>query len=93
MSDHLDGWRNLATREVADGIRDDPVLLLETLDRINHLAGGQSLEELSREAGNVVAAAWFCQEPMPPRREDVDWVQLGESFLVQLLKEGPELGP
>jgi hypothetical protein len=86
------GWRNDATAEVADGLRGDPTLRRETLERVNQLAAGLSLDEVIEEAGREVAASWFGQEPMPLRNDAVDWRQLGESFLLELLERGHELG-
>lgn len=86
------GWSNPATAEIADAIRADPVLLMETLDRINHLAAGMGFDETITEAGREVAATWYGQERMPPRHADIDWQQLGESFVVQVLGRGRELG-
>jgi hypothetical protein len=62
------------------------------MDRLNHLASGLSLEELTTEASHEIAGVWYCQEPMPARNDEIDWGQLGESFLTQLLLEGPTLG-
>ena len=48
MTSTRDGWRNDATAQMAEQIQEDPVLLLETLDRINHLAAGQTPRHHSR---------------------------------------------
>lgn len=79
------GWRTPATAEVADGIRADPFLRLETIDRINSLAADLSFEETIRQAGNEVAATWLGRDLEPPEARDIDWEQLGESFLLEVL--------
>jgi len=79
------GWRNAATAEVADGIRADPFLRLETLDRINHLAADLSFEETVQQAGNEVAATWLGRESGGSPARDIDWEQLGENFLFEVL--------
>jgi hypothetical protein len=38
MTSMRDGWRNDATAQVAEQIQEDPLLLLEAIDRINHHA-------------------------------------------------------
>jgi hypothetical protein len=86
------GWRNDQTKDIADGMRSDPVLLMETLDRINQLGAGLSLDELFDQAGREVAGTWYCQEPMPPRSDEVDWRQLGEALAMDLPGRGHELG-
>jgi hypothetical protein len=86
------GWRSDATAEVAEGLRANPELLLETLDRINHIAAGMSLDEVIQEAGREVAASWFGQDPVPARKETVDWLQLGEHFVLEVLARGTWLG-
>ena len=92
MGDSQTGWRNAATAGVADGIRADPFLRLETLDRINHLASDLSFDETVEQAGNEVAATWLGRELGPPKARDIDWNQLGESFLLEVLGQGRELG-
>jgi len=79
------GWRNAATAEVADGIRADAFLWLETLDRINHLAADLSFEETVQQAGNEVAATWLGRESGGSPARDIDWEQLGENFLFEVL--------
>jgi hypothetical protein len=85
-----DGWPNAATREVADQVRADPVLLVELLDRINSLPGGLSFEQLTKAAGAEVLGVWACRSDEPPVVADVDWQSLGESFAMQLLGNGIE---
>lgn len=82
-----DGWRNGATAQIAEQIQEDPVLLLETLDRINHLAGGQTLARTIGQAGHEAAAAWYGRLDTPPAQPDnIDWHQIGEHLLHQLLR-------
>jgi hypothetical protein len=92
MGDSQTGWRNAATAEVAEGIRSDPFLRLETLDRINHLASDLSFEETVEQAGNEVAATWLGRELAAPKARDIDWDQLGESFLLEVLGHDRNLG-
>jgi len=56
------------------------------------LAAGLSFEETVRQASNEVRAAWYGQEPMPALRDDIDWLQLGEAFMIELLDRGHEVG-
>ena len=87
----FDGWANPATREVAEGLRGDPVLLLELLERINSLQSDLTLDELYEAAGCEVAAAWACRaDDVPPTKPDVDWHSLGESFTIEVLQRGLE---
>lgn len=73
------GCRNDATRRVAEEIRANAALLEDTLDRLNQLAAGMGLDETIDEAANEVEASWYGREPMPLRRDDVDWQQLGRA--------------
>jgi hypothetical protein len=82
-----DGWRNGATAQMAEQIQEDPVLLLETLDRINRLAGGQTLARLIDQVGHEAAAAWYSRfETRPTHPDNIDWPQIGEHLLQQLLR-------
>jgi hypothetical protein len=92
MDEAPTGWRNAATAEVADGIRADPFLRLETLDRINHLASDLSFAETVEQAGNEVAATWLGRDEAPPQERDIDWNQLGESFLLEVIGQERDLG-
>jgi hypothetical protein len=85
-----DGWANAATRDVADKVRADPVLLVELLDRINSLPSGLNFEDLTRAAGAEVHGVWACRSDEPTVVADVDWQSLGESFAMQLLGTGIE---
>lgn len=85
MTERDTGWRNADTAEVADGIRSDPFLRLDVLERINSLGSGLSFDETVRQAGNEVAATWLGRDLNPPRVRDIDWEQLGESFLLEVL--------
>jgi hypothetical protein len=91
-----DGWQNAATREIAEGIRGDSVLLLDLLERINSLQNGLTLDELHEAAGREVAAAWACRShDAAPVASDVDWHSLGESSMREVLRrglEGPDSG-
>lgn len=90
----FDGWPNAVTREVAEGIRGDAVLLLDLLDRINGIQHGLTLDELHHAAGREVAAAWACRsDDAPPLPSGVAWTALGESFLHEVLRRGLELDP
>lgn len=85
------GWRNHATAQLAQQIQQDPVLLLEALDRINHLAGGQTLARLIEQAGREAAAAWYGRLETPPPAasstpDGIDWPQIGEQLLHTLLR-------
>lgn len=83
-----DGWRNGATAQMAEQIQEDPVLLLETLDRINHLAGGQTLARILDQAGREAAAAWYGRfDTRPALPDNIDWIQIGEHLLHQLLRD------
>jgi hypothetical protein len=87
------GWRNAATAQMAEQIEHDPVLLLETLDRINGLAGGQRLARLIDQAGDEAAAAWYGRVDIRPAQPDhIDWLQIGEHLLHRLLRDTLELG-
>lgn len=92
MTEHGTGWRNAATAEVADGIRADPFLRLETLERINSLAADLSFDETVRQTGNEVAATWLGRDLQAPRVRDIDWNQLGENFLLEILGQGRDPG-
>jgi hypothetical protein len=85
------GWRNNASAQMADQIQEDPLLLLEALDRINHLARGQSLAGIIDQAGHEAAAAWYGRLDTPPPRPDgVDWQQIGEHLLLRMLRNSLE---
>ena len=82
-----DGWRNAVTAQMAEQIQEDPVLLLETLDRINHLSSGQTLARIIEQAGHEAAAAWYSRfETRPAQPDNIDWLQIGEQLLHQLLR-------
>lgn len=82
-----DGWRNGATAQMAEQIQEDPVLLLETLDRINSLASGQTLARIIDQAGHEAAAAWYSRfETCSTYPDNIDWPQIGEHLLHQLLR-------
>ena len=88
-----DGWRNRATAQMAEQIQEDPVLLLETLDRINSLAGGQTLARIIDQAGYEAAAAWYGRfETRPTYPDHIDWLQIGEHLLHRLLRNTLERG-
>lgn len=91
MTSPRGGWRNNATEQMADQIQEDPVLLLETLDRLNHLASGQTLAQIIDQAGQEAAAAWYGRLDNPPTRPDnIDWPQIGEQLLHRLLRRSLE---
>lgn len=85
-----DGWANAATRHVAEQVRADPTLLLDVLDRINSLQNGLTFEELTQAAGAEVHGVWACRADDAHVAGDVDWLALGESFTMQLLRHGVE---
>ena len=83
------GWRNHATAQMAEQIDADAVLLLETLDRINGIASGLSIDELIEHAGREAAAAsYFRIEHGPAHRDDIAWTEIGEHLLQRLLSHG-----
>lgn len=91
MTSARGGWRNDATAQMAAQIQEDPVLLLETLDRINHLASGQALAQIIEQAGHEAAAAWYGRLDTPPARpDDIDWPQIGEQLLHRMLRRSLE---
>jgi hypothetical protein len=83
-----DGWTNEATRNVAEQLRADPVLLLDVLDRINSLQNGLSVDELRAAAGAEVRGVWACREDDAGVPPDIDWSALGESFAMEVLSRG-----
>ena len=86
MTSTRDGWRNDATAQMAEQIQEDPVLLLETLDRINYLAAGQTLATILDQAGHEAAAAWYGRlDSQAPRADGIDWLQIGEHLLQRML--------
>jgi hypothetical protein len=86
-----DGWRNDATAQMAEQIQEDPLLLLEAIDRIHHLARGQTLARIIDQAGHEAAAAWYGRLDTPPPRPDgVDWQQIGEHLLQRMLRNSVE---
>ena len=87
------GWSSGATVDGADAIPADRLFVLETLDRVNHLASDLSFDETLEQVGYEVAATRYGQGRMPPHREDIDWQQLGESFMLQVIERGRDLGP
>jgi hypothetical protein len=88
-----DGWRNGPTAQMVERIEENPVLLLETLDRINHLAGGQSLARIIDQAGFEAAAAWYGRlDTRPAQPDDIDWWRIGEHLLHRMLRNSLERG-
>jgi hypothetical protein len=78
---------------MAEQIDADAVLLLEALDRINHLAADQTLAHLIDQAGAEAAAAWYGRFEHPAHQpDDIDWPQIGEHLLHRLLRRTLELG-
>jgi hypothetical protein len=89
-----DGWRNGFTAQMAEQIQADPVLLLETLDRINALAGNQTLARVIDQAGLEAAAAWYSRfENRPTYPDNIDWRQIGEHLLHRLVRSTLDLEP
>ena len=83
-----DGWRNSATRHVAEQLRADPFLLIDVLDRINSLQNDLSFEQLTEAAGMEVHGVWACRSADAQVAADIDWPSLGESFTLELLNRG-----
>jgi len=76
-----DGWRNGATAQMAEQIREDPVLLLD-LGRFS-----QTFAQIIDQAGQEAAAAWYGRLDSPSARlDDIDWPQIGEHLLHRLLR-------
>jgi hypothetical protein len=87
----VDGWRNATTAQMAEQIEADPVLLLETLDRINSLAAGQTLARVIDQAGHEAAAAWYSRtDALPDPANGIDWNQIGEHLLHRHLRRSLE---
>jgi hypothetical protein len=80
-----DGWPNPETAAIAREIRAGMSLHRDLLARINSQVTADAVDEATVDAGREVAATWGGRFDVVSSAHGVDFQELGEPFLLEVL--------